>query len=380
MYKQIVDFIKNLYPNENPVPLHAPRFIGKEKEYLNNCIDTTYVSYVGEYVNKFEELVKDFTKTKYSIAIVNGTSAIFVCLKCLGVSKGDEIITQPLTFIGAVNPIVYCNADPIFIDIDKNTLGLSHVSLEEFLHNNTIIKDDGYCYNKITNKRIFACLPVHVFGHPVNIDNIIKICRKNNIEVIEDATESLGTFYKGKHTGTFAKIGILSFNGNKIVTTGGGGMILTDDEELAKHIQHITTTAKVPHKWEYIHDQVGYNYRMPNINAAIGCAQMEKIDFFIKNKRELANLYKDFFDKMDIEFFSEPENSISNYWLNSIILKNKKEKEEFLRYSNENGIITRSVWRLMNKLVMFKNTLTSRLDNANYFEERIVNIPSSVRV
>lgn len=379
IYKKITDFIRNLYQDKNIISLHAPRFIGNEKKYLTECIDTTFVSYVGEFVNKFEDMIKDYTGAQFAIATVNGTVALHTALMLMDVKQGDEVITQALTFVATVNAISYCGAKPVFIDSERETLGMSPDSLQEFLEQQTNVKDDGFCYNKKTGKKIAACVPVHIFGHPLKIDKIKNICDKYNIVIVEDAAESIGSFYKNKHTGTFGQTGILSFNGNKTITTGGGGMIITNNEKFAKRARHITTTAKVPHKWEFVHDETGYNYRMPNINAAIGCAQMENISFFIKNKRELASIYKEFFDKIDIEFITEPKNCMSNYWLNSIFFKNRKERDEFLEYSNNNGVMTRPVWRLMNKLEMYKDCQTTNLDNAKWLEERIVNIPSSVR-
>ncbi len=380
MYKEIIDFIKKLYPDENPVPLHAPRFIGNEKKYLADCIDSSYVSYVGEYVNKFEEMIKLYTGIKNAIATVNGTCALHAALVVCEINENDEVITQPLTFVATLNAISFVKAKPVFIDVDKNTMGLSPEKLQDFFEKETFIKDDGICYNRKTGNKIKACVPMHVFGHPVKIDEIVEICNNNNVTVIEDAAESLGSFYKNKHTGTFGKVSILSFNGNKTITTGGGGMIITDDEKIAQKARHITTTAKIPHKWEYVHDEIGYNYRMPNINAAVGCAQMENINIFLKNKRELVSIYKNFFDKIGIDFFIEPENCSSNYWLNTIILKDKEQKEEFLKYTNENEVLARPAWKLMNKLEMFKKYQVNNINEALWLEERVVNIPSSVRI
>ncbi|MCX6113443.1 MAG: LegC family aminotransferase, partial [Proteobacteria bacterium] len=289
-------------------------------------------------------------------------------------------LTQALTFVATVNAISHTGARSVFIDSELKTLGMCPEKLEEFLRNNCIIKDDGYTYNKKTNKRISACVPMHVFGHPVRIDEIIRICDKYNITVIEDAAESLGSYYRSKHTGLFGKMGILSFNGNKTITTGGGGMVITDDEFIAKRAMHITKTAKTPHPWEFIHDEVGYNYRLSNLNAAVGCAQMECFPEFLKNKRELAGIYKEFFSGINIEIISEPKDSKSNYWLNAIILKNREERDTFLKETNDNGVMTRPVWRLMNKLPMYKGCESTNLDIAQWLEDRVVNIPSSVRL
>ena len=375
-YKKIVTFIKDIYKKDF-IALHEPIFIGNEKKYLNDCIDSTFVSSVGKYVNKFEEMLADYVGSKYAVAVSNGTSALFVALKIVGVKEGDEVITQPLTFVATANAISYCNAKPIFVDVDLDTLGLSPKSLKEFLEKNCEIVDNK-CINKTTRKTIKACVPMHTFGHPAKIDEIKEICDKWNIELVEDAAESLGSFYKNKHTGTFGKVGIFSFNGNKIITSGGGGVIVTDDEELAKKAKHITTTAKIPHPYEYIHDEIGYNFRMPNINAALLVAQMENLDNFLKNKRNLAKKYEKFFDSIGIEFIKEPINAKSNYWLNAMKLDNKKQRDEFLEYSNKNKVMTRPIWRLMNKLPMYENCQGDELKNAEYLEERIVNIPSGV--
>jgi aminotransferase in exopolysaccharide biosynthesis len=380
MFENIVKFIKQLYGNNGTIPLHEPRFNGNEKKYLNQCIESTYVSYLGEFVGRFENMIQEFTGAKHTIATANGTLALHAALLLAGVKPGDEVLTQALTFVATANAITHCGAKPIFIDSEKQTLGISPENLEEFLARETVIKDYGYCYNKITNRKISACIPMHVFGHPVRIDEILNICNKHHITVIEDAAESLGSFYKEKHTGTFGKIGILSFNGNKIITTGGGGMIITDDENIANQAKYITATAKIPHKWEFIHDEVGYNYRMPNINAAVGCAQMESLPKYLDNKRETAALYKEYFNGLGIMFLVEPEECKSNYWLNAIILADREQREEFLDYSLKNGIMARPIWRLMNKLPMYKDCQHTNLENAQWLEDRIVNIPSSVRI
>ena len=377
MYKEIIDFIRKLYNTDDFIPLHAPVFKGNEEKYVLDTIRSTFVSSVGEYVNEFERKIAEYTGAKFAVATVNGTSALHIALLLSGVKEGDEVITQPLTFVATCNAIKYCGAEPAFVDISLKTLGMSPESLKEFLDKNVEVKN-GYAYNKRTGKRIKACVPMHTFGHPVEIDKIVEICSKYNIDVIEDAAESLGSFYKNKHTGTFGKFGILSFNGNKIITTGGGGMILTNDEELAKKAKHITTTAKVPHPYEYFHDEVGYNYRMPNINAALGVAQFEQLENFLKIKRKIAQEYKIFFDKKGINFFTEPENSYSNYWLNAIILDNKKQRDEFLEITNKNGIQTRPVWTLMYRLPMYKSCFKADAPNAEYIEKRAVNIPSGV--
>jgi aminotransferase in exopolysaccharide biosynthesis len=296
-----------------------------------------------------------------------------------GVNKENEVITQPLTFVATCNAISYCNADPIFIDVDRETMGLSPSALRTFLERNTKVKNNQ-CINTKTNKVIKACIPMHSYGHPCKIDEIKKICDQYCIFLIEDAAESIGSLYKNIHTGIFGKLGTISFNGNKIITAGGGGCIITNNDILAKKARHLSTTAKVPHKWDFNHDLVGYNYRMPNLNAALLMAQLEKLDDFIINKRKLAKKYEVFFSNTDYKFFKEPKDSRSNYWLNSIVLKDKYQRDKFLHETNSNGIMTRPVWKLMNKLPMYKNSQSDDLIDSNWLYERIVNIPSSVRI
>mgnify|MGYP006291049799 CR=1 FL=1 len=377
-FAEIAGFIRNTFRKEEDfIPLHAPVFLGNEKQYLQECIDSTFVSSVGKFVDQFELEIARYTGVKRAVACVNGTNALHMALLLSGVERNDEIITQPLTFIATVNAISYCGAKPVFVDIDRDTLGLSPDSLSRFLKENTVVKKEG-CFNIGTGKRIKACVPVHIFGHPCRIDEIVKICTEYQIEVIEDAAESLGSRYKGQHTGTFAQTGILSFNGNKILTSGGGGMLLCNSEELAKKAKHLTTQAKVPHPWEFNHDETGYNYRMPNLNAALGLAQLEKLDYFIELKRALAKKYKSFFASMDIEFVTEPENSHSNYWLCCILLNNEKERNSFLEYTNERGIMTRPAWKLMNELPMFHDCQVFETLQAKRIADTLVNIPSSV--
>jgi len=377
-YQSIIDKIREIYNKpEAAVFLHEPLFIGNEKKYLNDCIDSTFVSSVGKYVDLFEKKIAEYTGSKKAVVCVSGTNALHIALKLMGVGNNDEVITQPLTFIATANAISYCGAKPVFIDVDIDTMGLSPASLEAFLSKETEIKENG-CYNIKTGRQIKACVPMHTFGHPCRIDEIALICNKYKIALVEDAAESLGSYYKGKHTGTFGKVGILSFNGNKTITTGGGGMLLFEDEELANKAKHITTQAKVPHPWEFVHDEIGYNYRMPNINAALGVAQLENLNLFIERKRSTAQIYQKFFREKGISFFKEPENCISNYWLNVIILESKAERDLFLTESNSQGVMTRPIWRLMNELPMFKNCQCSDLTNSEWLADRVVNIPSSV--
>lgn len=378
MYNEIVDFVKALYPNENFIPLHAPVFHGNEKKYVNDCIDSTFVSSVGEYVNLFEKMMCQFTGAKYAIATTNGTSALHISLILAGVERDTEVLSQALTFVATTNAISYIGAVPVFIDSAKDNLGMCPASLEEFLSSNAVFRD-GSTFNKSTGKRISACVPMHVFGNPVKCDEILAVCNRYNIPLVEDAAESLGSFYKGEHTGLRGIIGTLSFNGNKIVTCGGGGMIITNDEKIAKRAKHITTTAKVPHKWEFYHDEVGYNYRLPNLNAAMACAQMESLPKFLENKRQTADEYRKFFAGKSIRFIDEGPLAKSNFWLNAIQFESRANRDEFLEYSNDKGVMTRPVWCLMTELPAFKNAPSMPLMNAQKFVDTIVNLPSSVR-
>lgn len=380
MYSQVTDFVHQLFGTEETVPLHAPLFIGNEKKYLNECIDTTFVSSVGKFVDRFEEEIAAYTGAKKAVVCVSGTNALHMAMMLVGVEREDEVLTQALTFIATCNAISYIGAHPVFIDVDMETLGLSPNAVKAWLEKNTELKN-GICYNKRTGRRVKACVPMHTFGHPVKIDELVQICNEWHIELVEDAAESIGSLYKGKHTGTFGKVGAISFNGNKTITTGGGGMLLFQDEELGKFAKHLTTQAKVPHRWAFVHDHIGYNYRMPNINAALGCAQLENLERYVENKRETAQIYADFFKNVpDITFFTEPENCRSNYWLNVVMLKDKAAQQKFLEYTNDHGVMTRPVWELMNRLEMFKHCESDGLKNTEWLADRIVNIPSSVRL
>jgi len=377
MFENVINFIQETYKTKSFIPLHEPRFAGNEKKYLNECIDSTFVSSVGKFVDEFEEKIASYTGSKYAIATSNGTSALHISLLLANVAKNDEVITQPLTFVATCNAISYCGAQPIFIDVDKDTMGLSPSALKYFLENNTTVKNQQ-CINNKTGKAIKACVPMHTFGHPCRIDEIKEICDKYHVFLIEDAAESVGSTYKSRHTGTFGQVGVMSFNGNKIITAGGGGCIVTNDKALAKKAKHLTTTAKVPHKWNFNHDMVGYNYRMPNLNAALLVAQLENLDNFISSKRKLSDVYETFFSGLDCAFVKEPMESESNYWLNSIILKNKQQRDDFLDETNSSGIMTRPIWTLMNKLPMFEYAQCGNLINSEWLEDRVVNIPSSV--
>ncbi len=380
MFNNIVQFIKSQFSNQDFIPLHAPRFIGNEKKYLNDCIDSTFVSSVGAYVDLFEKKMCELTGAKHCIAIVNGTNALHLSLLITGVKKDDEVLTQALTFIATANAISYCNATPHFVDVDKETLGLSPSLLKKHLSEIAEVKN-GVCYNKTTGKRIAACVPMHTFGLPMYIDDLVNVCNEFNIPVVEDAAESLGSYYKEQHTGTFGLLGTFSFNGNKTITCGGGGAIITDDDELAKRAKHLSTQAKLPHKWDYVHDEIGYNYRMPNLNAALACAQLEKLEDFIENKRQLSDIYTSFFSShKSIELQRETKDTKSNYWLHTLVFKDKTIRDIFLEETNLNGVMTRPIWKLMNKLSLYKNCPKSDLCNAEWLEARVVNIPSSVRV
>ena len=379
MFENVINFIQSTYQSKDFIPLHEPKFIGNEKKYLNECIDSTFVSSIGKFVDEFEEKIAKYTGARYAVATSNGTSALHIALLLANVTRNDEVITQPLTFVATCNAISYCGANPVFIDVDKETMGLSPLSLQAYLEKNAYIKNQQ-CINNKTGKVIKACVPMHTFGQPCRIDEIKEICDKYHISLIEDAAESLGSFYKNKHTGTFGQMGVISFNGNKIITAGGGGCIITDDETLAKKAKHLTTTAKVPHKWKFVHDAIGFNYRMPNLNAALLVAQLEQLDGFLENKRLLANKYKEFFEKSDIVFVTELENSKSNYWLNTIILKDGQQRDLLLDEANSKGVMVRPIWVLMNKLPIFKNAQNRDLTNSEWLEQRVVNIPSSVTI
>ena len=379
--QKFIDFIRQeFHQPEGLIILHAPRFCGNERKYLMDAMDSNFVSSVGEYVNKFEKMVAEYTGSPFAVAAVNGTSALHISLLLSGVKADEEVITQPVSFIATFNAISYCGAKPVFVDVDRDTMGMSPEKLEEFLKENSLRKADGFTYNNETGRRFAAVVPMHTFGHPCRIDEIAAICEKYNIALVEDAAESMGSFYKGKHTGRFGKFGAISFNGNKIITTGGGGMILTDDEEKARLAKHITTTAKVPHRWEYRHDYTAYNYRLTNLAAALGCGQIEQLEKFVIIKRELADKYMAFCEKNGIAFNKEPENSRSNYWLNAVILNDRAERDEFLTFTNDNNIMTRPIWILNNKLDMYAGCQCGDLSNAQYLEDRVVNIPSSVYI
>jgi perosamine synthetase len=379
-YSHIIKYIKSLFPGQDFIPLHEPRFIGNEKKYVGDAIDSTFVSSVGAYVNRFEEMMQEITGAKYAIATVNGTAALHMALIVAGVKQSDEVLSQDLTFIATANAISYIGAKPIFLDVDRRTLGLSADKLEAFLQKFGH-KANGATFNSKTGNRIAACVPMHSFGFPCEIDRIAAICQEWNIPLVEDAAESLGSYYKGKHTGSFGLLGTFSFNGNKTFTCGGGGAIVTNDEHIAKLAKHLTTQAKTPHAWEFNHDYIGYNYRMPNLNAALACAQLEQLDAFVQNKRELASDYKEFFEGVEgIEYVAEKPDAKANYWLNAILLNDRQERDSFLAELNASGVMTRPAWTLMHKLPMFQDTQLGDLSTSEWLEDRLVNIPSSVRL
>ncbi len=363
---------------EGFIPLHAPQFGGNEKKYLEKTIDSTFVSSVGPFVDRFEQMIQEYTGAKYAIAVVNGTAALHMGLMLAGTERGDLVITQALSFIATCNAISYIGAEPCFVDVDPKNLGLSVDALKQFLQKVEI--KNGKAIHLPSGKKIAACVPMHTFGLPTEIDKIVALCSEYGIPVVEDAAESLGSIYKEKHTGTFGKIGTYSFNGNKTITCGGGGIIVTNDSAIGKMAKHLTTQSKVPHRWEFVHDHIGYNYRCPNLNAALACAQMEQLEGFIENKRETAHHYEEFFAESNIGFVSEPKESRSNYWLNAVLLSSAAERDHFLQETNDNEVMTRPVWELMQRLPMFRDCIHDDLTNSIDIASRLVNIPSSVRI
>ena len=376
--KDTISFIQESFKSIEFIPLHAPIFNGNEKKYLLDTIDSTFVSSVGAYVDHFEELMSSITKTKKSVAVVNGTAGIQVALRLVGVSTGDEVITQALTFVATANAIAYNGASPIFLDVDLDTMGLSPNAVSRFLEEFGELRDEG-CFNKKTGNKISACLPMHTFGFPVHLDELKAVCAVWKIPIVEDAAESLGSEYKNQPTGSIGEMGVFSFNGNKIVTCGGGGAIVTNNEQLGMKGKYLTTTAKVPHPYEFFHDEMGFNFRMPNLNAALACAQLEQLNGFLENKRALAADYIAFFNSSVIQFRTETPNTKANYWLMCVELENQKERDFFLAETNNAKVMTRTIWQLMYRLPMYQNCQRDEQLNAQFLEERIVNIPSSVR-
>ncbi|EAH9686746.1 aminotransferase LegC [Campylobacter coli] len=379
MFEKEISFIKSLFNKEN-IALHEPCFIGNEKKYLLECIDSGFVSSVGEFVTRFEEALKEKTKARFVIATNTGTAALHIALLANGIDENCEVITQSISFVATANAIAYTGAKPVFLDIDENTLSLSPKALEHFLENQTYQKDN-LSYNKTTHKPIKACVIMHTFGLSAHIKAIKELCEKYHILLIEDAAEALGSTYENKALGTFGKCGILSFNGNKIITGGCGGAILSDDENLAKLARHLSTTAKIPHPYEYDHDRIAYNYRLCNINAAILLAGLENLEPFLENKRELAKIYKDFFKNHDkCEFIDEKSNEKSNFWLNTLLFKDENLRNIFLEECLKNNIFVRPVWKSLPSLKAFQDCQSDELINTKNLEKRLVNLPSSVRI
>lgn len=375
-WMQFVDEVKQMY-SKDFIPLHEPTFNEKELEYVTDCVQTGWVSSVGAYVTKFEEDLAKFVGVKRAVAVVNGTAALHIALKVAGVEANDEVLMPSLTFIATANAVSYCQAVPHFIEVHEETLGVDPFKLDVYLQRITEVRNDEL-YNKETNRRIKAIVPMHTFGHAIHLDELLAVAQKYNLIVVEDAAESLGTYYKGKHTGSFGKVNAMSFNGNKIITTGGGGAILTDDEALADYAKHLTTTAKVPHRWEYVHDEIGYNYRMPNINAALGCAQLEKLLQFLEQKKALTKKYEALLENVDgVTLYKQLGHSDSNYWLQTLILDGSLNRDDVLQFLNEQGVMSRPIWQPMHELEMFKNCPMMDLHVTNDMKQRIVNIPST---
>ena len=376
VFQPIVDFVRSIY-GQGFVPLHRPVFEGNERAYLVDCVDSNFVSSVGARVNEFEQRIAAFTGAGHAVATVNGTAALHVALQLAGVGPGDEVVTQALSFIATCNAIRYAGAQPVFVDVDLDTMGMSPGALRRFLEENTETRG-GQAYNRASGRRIAACVPMHTFGHPCRIEEIVRICDAHGLAVIEDAAESLGSYVGDRHTGTFGRLSTLSFNGNKVITTGGGGMVLTDDPVLAARAKHLTTTAKVPHPYEFVHDEVGYNYRMPNLNAALGCAQMEKLEAMLAVKADVARAYREFFEGQSMRFVNGRDGTTPNYWLNAIVVADEAQRDSLLAYCNARDVMARPVWRLMSRLAMFEACQHDSLENSLWLEARIVNLPSSV--
>ncbi|MGZ9898939.1 LegC family aminotransferase [Shewanella gaetbuli] len=374
--EHICQFIRDTFQTDEFVPLHAPTFVGNEKRYVMDTIDSTFVSSVGKYVDEFEQKIESFTQSPKAVAVVNGSAALQMALYSAGVKQGDLVLTQALTFVATCNVLYHLGAQPIFIDVSETSLSLCPNALERYLNQHATITERG-CIHKTTGQRIKALMPMHTFGHPAEMDELGVISKKWQLQLIEDAAESLGSMYKGRHTGTIGDFGAISFNGNKIITTGGGGVVLCASSEAGQHVKHITTTAKVPHAFEFYHDEPGFNHRLPNLNAALGCAQMEVINELIASKRVLAMQYREFFAGSDFQFVEEPCYAKSNYWLNAVICPSVESRNTLLNETNSHGVMTRPVWTLMHHLPMFKNALRGDLSYSQWLSQHLVNIPSS---
>ena len=377
MHNELIKFVRDTYDTDDFIPLHVPTFSGNEKAYVNNTIDSTFVSSVGQYVNDFEQHIERYTGAGKAVATVNGTAALHTALYMAGVQAGDLVITQALTFVATCNALFHMGAQPIFVDVSKVSLGLCPQVMAAYLNQFAKLNAQGECIHKTTGQRIRAVIPMHTFGHPVEMDELIAECLRWNLVLVEDAAESLGSFYKGKHTGSLGEFAAISFNGNKVITTGGGGMVLCRDPDVGLHTKHVTTTAKVPHPYEFYHDEAGFNYRMPNLNAALGCAQMEVLPTFLEQKRALAADYATFFAGSDFQFVQEPEYAKSNYWLNAIICPDVDSRNLMLEKTNASGVMTRPIWQLMHRLPMFKDALRGDLSVSEWVEAHLINLPSS---
>lgn len=379
MFDALVDFVRDTYRTQETIALHAPVFVGNESRYVQETIASTFVSSVGAFVDRFEHNIAAYTGSQGAVATVNGTAALHMALTLAGVQCGELVLTQALTFVATCNAICYCGAQPVLLDVDRRTLGLSAAAVEQWLASEAYRDEAGLCRHRETGKVVRACVPMHTFGHPVDIDGLMRVCASWGIVLVEDAAESLGSFYHGQHTGTFGQLAALSFNGNKIMTTGGGGMILCQRPEVAKQAKHLTTTAKIPHPFEYVHDQLGYNYRLPNINAALGCAQLEQLSSFLADKRQLAQAYAQFFAGSALTFVQEPDGCQSNYWLQAVVCESRDQRDQLLAQTNAAGVMTRPIWQLMHRLPMYQHCLRDDLTQAQWLEARVVNLPSGVR-
>ena len=381
--EDILGVLRGVLPaGEEMVPLHEPVFQGNEWAYVKECIDSGWVSSAGKYVDRFEEMLAEYTGVRRAVAVVNGTAALHIALKLAGVERGDEVLVPALTFVATANAVSYCGAVPHFIDSEERTLGVDPGKLDKYLGEIGQTARAGFI-NRQTGRYIRAIVPMHTFGHPVDLDALVEVCERRGITMVEDAAESLGSYYKGRHTGTSGKLSTLSFNGNKVITTGGGGAILTNDNMLADHAKHLTTTGKKPHRWEYYHDEVAFNYRLPNINAALGCAQLEQIDRFLEQKRALALCYAEAFSRIKgVCFVEEPRYSQSNYWLNALLLDEDvaDERDHLLAATNHAGLMTRPVWILMPHLPMYASCPSMDVSIAESIERRVINIPSSANL
>ncbi|MQM37961.1 GDP-perosamine synthase [wastewater metagenome] len=373
----LIAYVRAIF-GEGFIPLHRPVFEGAEKDYLVDCVDSNFVSSVGARVTEFEKRVADFVGARHAVATVNGTAALHAALVVAGVEPGDEVLAQALTFVATCNAVAYTGAEPVFVDVDEDTLGLSPEAVRRYLEAHAEVGEGGACINRSTGRRIAACLPMHTFGHPARVAELVAVCDEYGIPVVEDAAESLGSWVGERHTGTFGRLGTLSFNGNKVITTGGGGMIVTDDDDLAARARHLTTTAKAPHGYEFFHDELGFNYRLPNLNAALGVAQMERLPDILAAKREVARRYAEFFEGRREAFLTERAGTTANYWLNAVQLASRAERDALLEYTNQREVMTRPIWRLMTELPMYQHCQHDGLANARWLEERIVNLPSSV--